>query len=225
MFLYSWFSLGPAQTVLCAVHVPEFDIMYVLYLQLICSYVFMPVAFMMGIPYDETFTVAELIGTKLFLNEFVAYEKLSELKMNRQNGLDAYVDGERMWISVSKSSKFDFCLCGCEIDFNNFTLCYIRCSCFFFQFIPGPIRDNLHVCSLWVCQLQLSGYLYRRPVWVFHLPSDMIVSYHRIRSLTYSVVSLQSLYLPSKKIRHLIYGAEGNAHWDLCVSCQCLHCR
>uniref|UniRef100_A0A672LDT6 Sodium/nucleoside cotransporter 1-like n=1 Tax=Sinocyclocheilus grahami TaxID=75366 RepID=A0A672LDT6_SINGR len=55
--------------------------------QLICSYVFMPVAFMMGIPYEESFTVAELIGTKLFLNEFIAYEKLSVLKNNRLNGI------------------------------------------------------------------------------------------------------------------------------------------
>lgn len=70
--------------------------------QLICSYVFMPVAFMMGIPYDESFTVAELIGTKLFLNEFVAYEKLSELKSNRLNGLDEVIGGERQWISVSR---------------------------------------------------------------------------------------------------------------------------
>lgn len=62
----------------------------------------MPVAFMMGIPYDESFTVAELIGTKLFLNEFVAYEKLSELKSNRLNGLDEVIGGERQWISVSR---------------------------------------------------------------------------------------------------------------------------
>uniref|UniRef100_A0A3B5B438 Sodium/nucleoside cotransporter n=1 Tax=Stegastes partitus TaxID=144197 RepID=A0A3B5B438_9TELE len=68
--------------------------------QLICSYVFMPVAFMMGVPYEETFIVAELIGTKLFLNEFVAYQKLSELKMNRLNGLEEIIGGERQWISA-----------------------------------------------------------------------------------------------------------------------------
>lgn len=62
----------------------------------------MPVAFMMGVPYDESFTVAELIGTKLFLNEFVAYEQLSILKKNRLNGLEEIIGGERQWISVSK---------------------------------------------------------------------------------------------------------------------------
>lgn len=62
----------------------------------------MPVAFMMGIPYSESFTVAELIGTKLFLNEFVAYERLSELKDNRLSGLDEVIGNTRQWISVSK---------------------------------------------------------------------------------------------------------------------------
>lgn len=67
---------------------------------------------MMGIPYDEAFTVAELIGTKLFLNEFVAYEKLSELKTNRLNGIDEVIGDERQWISVSKSfDSFWLLLC------------------------------------------------------------------------------------------------------------------
>lgn len=58
----------------------------------------------MGIPYEESFTVAELIGTKLFLNEFVAYQKLSELKANRLNGLEELIGGERQWISVRRPS-------------------------------------------------------------------------------------------------------------------------
>ncbi|CAL8262038.1 unnamed protein product [Merluccius merluccius] len=80
--------------------------------QLICSYLFMPVAFMMGIPYDESFTVAELIGIKLFLNEFVAYEKLSELKNNRINGFDEVNDGVRQWISVRSEVICTYALCG-----------------------------------------------------------------------------------------------------------------
>ncbi|XP_037624633.1 sodium/nucleoside cotransporter 1 [Sebastes umbrosus] len=80
--------------------------------QIICSYVFMPVAFMMGVPYDESFTVAELIGTKLFLNEFVAYEKLSVLKNNRIGGLDEVVGGVRQWISVRSEVITTFALCG-----------------------------------------------------------------------------------------------------------------
>lgn len=79
--------------------------------ELICSYVFMPVAFMMGIPYDETFTVAELIGTKLFLNEFIAYEKLSALKNNRLNA--TLQDGvDKNWISVRSEVICTYALCG-----------------------------------------------------------------------------------------------------------------
>ncbi|XP_036005769.1 sodium/nucleoside cotransporter 1 isoform X2 [Fundulus heteroclitus] len=80
--------------------------------ELICSYVFMPITFMMGIPYDESFIVAELIGTKLFLNEFVAYQKLSELKANRLNGLDEVIGGERQWISVRSEIITTYALCG-----------------------------------------------------------------------------------------------------------------
>ncbi|KAM9754392.1 sodium/nucleoside cotransporter 1 isoform 1-T1 [Menidia menidia] len=80
--------------------------------QLLCSYVFMPVAFMMGVPYDESFIVAEMIGTKLFLNEFVAYQKLSELKTNRLNGLDEIIGGERQWISVRSEVITTYALCG-----------------------------------------------------------------------------------------------------------------
>ncbi|KAK7891567.1 hypothetical protein WMY93_023530 [Mugilogobius chulae] len=80
--------------------------------ELICSYIFMPIAFMMGIPYNESFMVAQLLGIKLFLNEFVAYEKLSELKTNRLNGLDAVIDGKLQWISVRSETITTYALCG-----------------------------------------------------------------------------------------------------------------
>ncbi|KAB5574976.1 hypothetical protein PHYPO_G00215300 [Pangasianodon hypophthalmus] len=76
--------------------------------ELICSYVFMPVAFMMGIPFDECFIVAELIGTKLFLNEFIAYEKLSNLKNNRLNGITEV----GKYISVRSEIISTYALCG-----------------------------------------------------------------------------------------------------------------
>ncbi|KAJ8391572.1 hypothetical protein AAFF_G00087130 [Aldrovandia affinis] len=81
--------------------------------QLICSYVFMPVTFMMGIPLDESYVAAELIGTKLFLNEFLAYERLSGLKANRLNGLPA-VDssGNVQWISIRSETICTYALCG-----------------------------------------------------------------------------------------------------------------
>ncbi|KAK1888430.1 Sodium/nucleoside cotransporter 1 [Dissostichus eleginoides] len=80
--------------------------------EMICSYVFMPVAFMIGIPYKESFTVAKLIGTKLFLNEFVAYQALSALKTNRLNGLEQFVGGELQWLSVRSEIISTYSLCG-----------------------------------------------------------------------------------------------------------------
>ncbi|XP_064648103.1 solute carrier family 28 member 3-like [Lineus longissimus] len=52
--------------------------------QLICSYIFRPVAFLMGVEWEDTGIMGELLGTKLFLNEFVAYEELGKYIKNRQ---------------------------------------------------------------------------------------------------------------------------------------------
>jgi CNT family concentrative nucleoside transporter len=52
-------------------------------LQLIFSWVFAPVALLMGVPSQDVPAVGELLGTKLVLNEFVAYLVLSE-KFNGQ---------------------------------------------------------------------------------------------------------------------------------------------
>jgi concentrative nucleoside transporter, CNT family len=52
-------------------------------LQLIFSWVFAPVALLMGVPSADVPAVGELLGTKLVLNEFVAYLVLSE-KFNGQ---------------------------------------------------------------------------------------------------------------------------------------------
>ena len=57
--------------------------------QFICSYVLRPVAFIMGVEWKDCDVVAELLGTKTFLNEFIAYTQLAEFIKNRQtlNGL------------------------------------------------------------------------------------------------------------------------------------------
>lgn len=46
--------------------------------ELICHYLLMPVVYLMGVRWEDAGHVAELIALKTFLNEFVAYEKLSE---------------------------------------------------------------------------------------------------------------------------------------------------
>ena len=45
-------------------------------LQLILGYVLAPLAFLMGVPWEESLQVGQLIGVKVVLNEFVAYRDL-----------------------------------------------------------------------------------------------------------------------------------------------------
>ncbi|BFY97092.1 hypothetical protein BsWGS_00132 [Bradybaena similaris] len=52
--------------------------------QLICSYVFWPLAFLMGADQKDCRVIAQLVGTKTFLNEFVAYVDLSTYINNRK---------------------------------------------------------------------------------------------------------------------------------------------
>lgn len=49
--------------------------------QLVVGYIFFPLAYIMGVNEnaEETLNVAKLMGTKTALNEFVAYQHLSEL--------------------------------------------------------------------------------------------------------------------------------------------------
>ena len=49
-------------------------------LQHILGYVFAPLAYLLSIPWDEAVTAGSLIGTKLVVNEFVAYADLTLIK-------------------------------------------------------------------------------------------------------------------------------------------------
>ncbi|XP_023566448.1 sodium/nucleoside cotransporter 1 isoform X3 [Octodon degus] len=80
--------------------------------QLICSYVLRPVAFLLGVPWEDCPIVAELLGTKLFLNEFVAYQELSEYKRRRLAGAEEWVGARKQWISVRAETLATFALCG-----------------------------------------------------------------------------------------------------------------
>ncbi|KAF6729681.1 Solute carrier family 28 member 3 [Oryzias melastigma] len=79
---------------------------------LICSYVFMPLSFMMGVSWDDSFLVAELIGLKTFLNEFVAYQRLSEFIKRREAGGPEYVNDVKQYISVHSETIAIYALCG-----------------------------------------------------------------------------------------------------------------
>ncbi|XP_041644088.1 solute carrier family 28 member 3-like isoform X2 [Cheilinus undulatus] len=73
---------------------------------LICSYVFMPLSFMMGVSWEDCFIVAELIGIKTFINEFVAYQKLSVLIKRRKAGGPEYVNNVKQYISCNGSQEY-----------------------------------------------------------------------------------------------------------------------
>uniref|UniRef100_A0A8C7ZAQ2 Sodium/nucleoside cotransporter n=1 Tax=Oryzias sinensis TaxID=183150 RepID=A0A8C7ZAQ2_9TELE len=79
---------------------------------LICSYVFMPLSFMMGVSWDDSFLVAELIGLKTFLNEFVAYQRLSEFIKRREAGGPEYMNNVKQYISVHSEMIATYALCG-----------------------------------------------------------------------------------------------------------------
>jgi CNT family concentrative nucleoside transporter len=49
-------------------------------LQLILGYVFAPIAWALGVPWHDASTVGNLLGTRMVLNEFVAYSQLGPLK-------------------------------------------------------------------------------------------------------------------------------------------------
>lgn len=72
----------------------------------ICSYVLRPVAFIMGVEWKDCDVVAELLGVKTFLNEFVAYFNLSKYIGNRQLGT-----GGRT-ISIRSEIIATYALCG-----------------------------------------------------------------------------------------------------------------
>ena len=64
-----------------------------------CSYLFWPFAFLMGVAKEDCRQVAELIGVKTFINEFVAYTDLSVIIKNSNifenyNGTYEYIQDD-----------------------------------------------------------------------------------------------------------------------------------
>lgn len=56
------------------------------------AYILTPVAFLMGVTWEDCHEVASLMGTKTIINEFVAYTELAELIYNRENGLEPSIN-------------------------------------------------------------------------------------------------------------------------------------
>jgi len=54
-----------------------------------------------------------LIGTKVFLNEFIAYEKLAALITKRDNGtIPQIINGEVQWVNERTEAIVTYALCG-----------------------------------------------------------------------------------------------------------------
>ncbi|XP_012495467.1 PREDICTED: solute carrier family 28 member 3 [Propithecus coquereli] len=80
--------------------------------ELICSYIFMPFSFMMGVDWQDSFMVAKLIGYKTFFNEFVAYEHLSKLINLREEAGPRFVNGVQQYMSIRSEIIATYALCG-----------------------------------------------------------------------------------------------------------------
>lgn len=46
--------------------------------ELLMGYIFMPVSFLLGVPWDECQTVGKLIGLKTMVNEFAAFQQFKD---------------------------------------------------------------------------------------------------------------------------------------------------
>jgi CNT family concentrative nucleoside transporter len=53
----------------------------------IMGWVFSPLAWLMGIQWEECYIAGELLGYKLFANEFIAYQNLAEMQQNAETAL------------------------------------------------------------------------------------------------------------------------------------------
>ena len=57
----------------------------------VMQYLFWPFAFLMGVYVDDCQEVSKLIGYKVFVNEFFAYDKLGKIIKYRQSLIDTNV--------------------------------------------------------------------------------------------------------------------------------------
>lgn len=82
-------------------------------LELILSYIFAPIGYLMGLSGPEVFKAGELLGSKLILNEFVAFGKLAPL-------LETFNPRTAMMLSVSLAgfanvSSIGICISGIAV--------------------------------------------------------------------------------------------------------------
>lgn len=137
----------------------------------------MPLAFMMGVSWEDSFIVAELIGTKTFMNELLAFQKMSKMIKLRDAGGPEYVDNVKQYISVSLimyNCKAFFCL---ALFFSFLFPLLLQIVFLKFPF-EGPLWNDCYLRSVWIFQLCFHGHLLWIHVWVLVFQTDhcLIVS-------------------------------------------------
>ena len=81
-------------------------------LQYILGQIFRPIAFLLGIDWQETLQVGSLLGTKVVVNEFVAYEQLSKLKSASMLSPEAILISTFALSSFSNFASVGICVAG-----------------------------------------------------------------------------------------------------------------
>ena len=71
--------VGCVETMQQAAGAPEVSVLPMITLQKICGVLFWPLAWVMGVPASDCYAIGQLLGTKLVVNELVAYSQLAEM--------------------------------------------------------------------------------------------------------------------------------------------------
>lgn len=122
---------------------------------MLCGYAFMPVAFLLGADWQDCRVVGELFGTKTFLNEFIAYQKMQPLIENRLSDVSKFSDsGKINFISVRLNARL------CDLCWEIFVMTF----CF-----SGKVWSYRNSRTVWLLQHQLSWNYYRRPKYIIFL--------------------------------------------------------
>jgi len=60
-------------------------------IQEICSYIFWPLAVVMGVEIEDAGEVAKLLGTKIFADEYISFKELGIIRANGGMQVDVIV--------------------------------------------------------------------------------------------------------------------------------------
>ncbi|KAK8740020.1 hypothetical protein OTU49_003326, partial [Cherax quadricarinatus] len=122
-------------------------------LESLFGWIFMPLAWVMGVDWSECDRVGELIGIKTIINEFVAYSKLSEMKKAKQLSKRAEIIATYALCGFSNISSIGICLGGFgsmapdrKADLAKVVVRAMiagSCACFLTACVAGTLLDEI----------------------------------------------------------------------------------